>query len=328
MIGSDSQAMGRIGEVVLRTWQTAHVMKVKRGSLPGDGRADNVRAQRYVAKYTICPAVAHGFDNEIGSVEEGKLADLVLWDPAFFGVRPDLVIKGGRSPGRRWGCERVDSHPAAGAASPDVRRRTQGGGRNVDQFRRSRCACRSRRPNRGGPEAGAGQNTRKVGKADMPGNDACPRIEVDRTPSPFGGRRGVGGRTGGRTADGATVLLVLMTAVPIGLSGIGQAPLAMMLSLADSRLPVGGHVHSGGIEQAVADGDVRSVVTLADFLRRRVETAALVAASVAAQVAGGKLSVQRAQREMDARTPSGAARQASYSGQGNGAAGQKAVSAT
>lgn len=108
-----------------------------------------------------------------------------------------------------------------------------------------------------------------------------------------------------------------MKAVPIGLSGIGQAPLAMMLSLADSRLPVGGHVHSGGIEQAVADGDVRSVVTLADFLRRRVETAALVAASVAAQVAGGKLSVQRAQREMDARTPSGAARQASYS-QGRG----------
>jgi urease accessory protein len=108
-----------------------------------------------------------------------------------------------------------------------------------------------------------------------------------------------------------------MKAVPIGLSGIGQAPLAMMLSLADSRLPVGGHVHSGGIEQAVADGDVRSVVTLADFLRRRVETAALVAASVAAQVAGGKLSVQRAQREMDARTPSSAARQASYA-QGRG----------
>ena len=95
MIGSDSQAMGRIGEVVLRTWQTAHVMKRKRGSLPGDGAADNNRAQRYIAKYTICPAVAHGFDSEIGSVETGKLADLVLWDPAFFGVRPDLVIKGG-----------------------------------------------------------------------------------------------------------------------------------------------------------------------------------------------------------------------------------------
>src|SRR4030095_318422 len=95
MIGSDSQAMGRIGEVVLRTWQTAHVMKARRGALPGDGAADNLRARRYVAKYTICPAVAHGMAEQVGSVEPGKLADLVLWDPAFFGVRPALVLKGG-----------------------------------------------------------------------------------------------------------------------------------------------------------------------------------------------------------------------------------------
>jgi urease subunit alpha len=95
MIGSDSQAMGRVGEVVLRTWQTAHVMKARRGPLPGDGAADNLRARRYVAKYTICPAVTHGLDAEVGSVEPGKLADLVLWDPAFFGVRPHAVIKGG-----------------------------------------------------------------------------------------------------------------------------------------------------------------------------------------------------------------------------------------
>ena len=95
MIGSDSQAMGRVGEVILRTWQTAHVMKRRRGALPGDGRADNLRARRYVAKYTICPAVAHGLDHEIGSVEVGKLADLVLWEPAFFGVRPHAVLKGG-----------------------------------------------------------------------------------------------------------------------------------------------------------------------------------------------------------------------------------------
>jgi urease subunit alpha len=95
MIGSDSQAMGRIGEVVIRTWQTAHVMKQRRGALPGDGRADNARARRYVAKYTICPAVAHGLEQEVGSVEPGKLADLVLWDPAFFGVRPHVVLKGG-----------------------------------------------------------------------------------------------------------------------------------------------------------------------------------------------------------------------------------------
>jgi len=99
MIGSDSQAMGRIGEVVIRTWQTAHVMKRRRGALPGDrsgaNESDNNRARRYVAKYTICPAVTHGLDHEIGSVEVGKLADLVLWEPAFFGVRPRLVLKGG-----------------------------------------------------------------------------------------------------------------------------------------------------------------------------------------------------------------------------------------
>jgi len=95
MIGSDSQAMGRVGEVVLRTWQTAHVMKKRRGFLAGDGPSDNRRARRYVAKYTICPAVAHGLEAEIGSVEVGKLADLVLWEPAFFGVRPHAVIKGG-----------------------------------------------------------------------------------------------------------------------------------------------------------------------------------------------------------------------------------------
>jgi urease subunit alpha len=95
MIGSDSQAMGRIGETVRRTWQTAHVMKQGRGALPGDGPSDNFRARRYIAKYTICPAVAHGMASEIGSVEVGKLADLVLWQPAFFGVRPHVVLKGG-----------------------------------------------------------------------------------------------------------------------------------------------------------------------------------------------------------------------------------------
>ncbi|MEV4063848.1 urease subunit alpha [Nonomuraea dietziae] len=90
MIGSDSQAMGRVGETIIRTWQTAHVMKARRGGLD-----DNLRARRYIAKYTICPAIAHGLDAEVGSVEVGKLADLVLWDPAFFGVKPTLVLKGG-----------------------------------------------------------------------------------------------------------------------------------------------------------------------------------------------------------------------------------------
>ena len=93
IIGSDSQAMGRAGETIVRTWQTAHVMKQRLG--PGPGRADNARARRYVAKYTICPAVAHGIAADVGSVEIGKLADLVLWDPRFFAVRPHVVVKGG-----------------------------------------------------------------------------------------------------------------------------------------------------------------------------------------------------------------------------------------
>src|SRR5581483_9855016 len=94
MIGSDSQAMGRAGETIVRTWQTAHAMKARFGR-PEGGRADNERARRYVAKYTICPAVAHGLAGEVGSVEVGKLADVVLWEPRFFGVRPHAVVKGG-----------------------------------------------------------------------------------------------------------------------------------------------------------------------------------------------------------------------------------------
>ena len=97
MIASDSQAMGRVGEVISRTWQTAHKMKVQRGLLPEDQNVgcDNFRARRYIAKYTINPAITHGIAHEVGSVEEGKLADLVLWKPAFFGAKPSLVLKGG-----------------------------------------------------------------------------------------------------------------------------------------------------------------------------------------------------------------------------------------
>lgn len=96
MMSSDSQAMGRIGEVIIRTWQTAHKMKVQRGALPGDSsRHDNFRAKRYVAKYTINPAITHGIAHEVGSVEVGKWADLVLWSPAFFGVKPFMILKGG-----------------------------------------------------------------------------------------------------------------------------------------------------------------------------------------------------------------------------------------
>ena len=96
MISSDSQAMGRVGEVILRTWQTAHKMKTQRGPLPEDSaRNDNLRVKRYLAKYTINPAIAHGMAQHIGSIEPGKLADLVLWKPALFGVKPEMIVKGG-----------------------------------------------------------------------------------------------------------------------------------------------------------------------------------------------------------------------------------------
>lgn len=95
MMSSDSQAMGRVGEVILRTWQTAHKMKLQRGSLSGDGRADNNRVKRYIAKYSINPAITHGISHVVGSIEVGKLADLVIWKPAFFGVKPSLILKGG-----------------------------------------------------------------------------------------------------------------------------------------------------------------------------------------------------------------------------------------
>ncbi|WNE94830.1 urease subunit alpha [Streptomyces luomodiensis] len=181
IISSDAQAMGRVGEVVLRTWQTAHVMKRRRGALPGDGRADNHRARRYVAKYTINPAVAQGLDGEIGSVETGKLADLVLWEPAFFGVKPHLVIKGGQIAYAQMGDanasiptpQPVLPRPMFGAlgraaATGSVNFVTQTA---LDDGLVDRLDL--------GKRFAAIRGTRGVTKADMRENDALPRVEVD-----------------------------------------------------------------------------------------------------------------------------------------------------
>jgi urease subunit alpha len=181
MIGSDAQAMGRIGEVVLRTWQTAHVMKRRRGALEGDGAADNNRVRRYVAKYTICPAVAHGLDHEVGSVEVGKLADLVLWEPAFFGVRPHAVIKGGMIAWAAMGDANASiptpqpvlprpmfgASPAAAAATSVHFVAPQA----IEDGLADRLAVNRRLVAVG--------DVRMVGKADMPLNQAVPHIEVD-----------------------------------------------------------------------------------------------------------------------------------------------------
>ncbi|MGH9091257.1 MAG: urease subunit alpha [Acidimicrobiales bacterium] len=181
MIGSDAQAMGRAGEVVLRTWQTAHVMKARRGPMDGDGRADNARARRYVAKYTICPAVAHGLDREIGSVEPGKLADLVLYDPALFGVRPALVLKGGMIAWAQMGDanasiptpQPVLPRPMFGAAPAAVAATSAAfvAPAALEAGLAERLALRR-------PLLPVG-DTRRVGKQDLPNNDALPEITVD-----------------------------------------------------------------------------------------------------------------------------------------------------
>ncbi|PWI42706.1 urease subunit alpha [Streptomyces sp. ICBB 8177] len=181
IISSDSQAMGRIGEVVLRTWQTAHVMKRRRGALPGDGRADNRRARRYVAKYTINPAIAQGMDAEVGSVEAGKLADLVLWEPAFFGVKPHLVIKGGQVAYAQVG----DANASIPTPQPVLPRPMFGAtGRapaaNSLNFVTPTALDDGLTERLGlGKRFAAIRDTRPVTKADMRENDAMPRVEVD-----------------------------------------------------------------------------------------------------------------------------------------------------
>lgn len=181
IMSSDAQAMGRIGEVVLRTWQTAHVMKRRRGALPGDGRADNHRARRYVAKYTINAALAQGIDHVVGSVESGKLADLVLWDPAFFGVKPQLVIKGGQIAYAQMG----DANASIPTPQPILPRPMFGAtgrapGSNSVNFV-SQQALEDNLPERLplGKSFEAIRSTRGVKKADMRNNDALPRVHVN-----------------------------------------------------------------------------------------------------------------------------------------------------
>ncbi|WP_372843899.1 urease subunit alpha [Psychrobacter sp.] len=183
MISSDSQAMGRIGEVVCRTWQTAHKMRLQRGLLPEDQErgTDNFRVKRYIAKYTINPAITHGVGHEVGSVEIGKLADLVLWQPKFFGVKPSIILKGGMIAGAAMG----DPNAAISTPQPVHYRRMFGAlGRAVSATRvtfvsqaamdtglEEKLGLRSRLV--------ACKNVRSMRKKDMKLNDYCPNITVD-----------------------------------------------------------------------------------------------------------------------------------------------------
>jgi len=186
MMSSDSQAMGRLGEVIIRTWQTAHKMKVQRGHLsPGGGkdsdRHDNFRAKRYVAKYTINPALTHGIAHEVGSVEVGKIADLVIWKPAFFGVKPEMVLKSGFIAQAQMG----DPNASIPTPEPIISRHMFGSfGRALTSTSftfLSQAALDREIPKKLGLQkrVAAVKNCRTIKKRDLRLNDALPKIEVD-----------------------------------------------------------------------------------------------------------------------------------------------------
>ncbi len=182
IIASDSQAMGRVGEVIIRTWQTADKMKKQRGSLPEEtGDNDNFRVRRYIAKYTINPAIAHGMAHEIGSIEVGKRADLVLWNPAFFGVKPEMVLLGGMIAMAQMG----DPNASIPTPQPVYSRPMFGAmGRAVEHSAITFVSAAAQDAGIRGQlglakQTVAVRNTRGIGKRDLKLNDALPHIEVN-----------------------------------------------------------------------------------------------------------------------------------------------------
>ena len=182
IIASDSQAMGRVGEVIIRTWQTAHKMKVQRGRLKEEnGENDNVRVKRYLAKYTINPSIAHGISNEIGSITEGKRADLVLWNPAFFGVKPEMVLLGGSIACAQMG----DPNASIPTPQPVYSREMFGAfGRSLENSAVTFVSQASYENDIGNAlelrkKTAPVKNTRDINKSNMVFNDLCPKVEVD-----------------------------------------------------------------------------------------------------------------------------------------------------
>ena len=280
MIGSDAQAMGRVGETIIRTWQTAHAMKARLGATAGAG-ADNARLRRYVAKYTICPAVTHGIDEHVGSIEVGKLADLVLWDPAFFAIRPRLVIKGGAIAWAPMGDrERVDPHPAAGAAA-------------------SRC---SRAP-AGSPRAARWRSSRRSPRAPARWRRWASKRRSSRSPTRAGSARPTCRRTppARRSASSPTRSRSSSTARRSSRCRSPRCRWRSATSCSDDGAPApspaccsptrasrrASYAHSLGLEQAVAEG--LGVEGVAPFMGARLRLVAQpdAALSVAARRAAG-----------------------------------------
>jgi urease subunit alpha len=182
MMSSDSQAMGRVGEVILRTWQTAHKMRVQRGRLAQErGENDNFRVKRYVAKYTINPAIAHGIASQVGSIEVGKLADAVLWSPAFFGVKPEVILKGGFIAWAAMG----DPNASIPTPQPVIGRPMFGHSGKAPAGLSLSFVSRAAYANGIAQQLGLQkmvvpvQQCRTIGKKDLFHNDALPRIDVN-----------------------------------------------------------------------------------------------------------------------------------------------------
>ena len=292
MIGSDSQAMGRVGETIVRTWQTAHVMAAKRG---GDG---NERLKRYVAKYTINPAIAHGIADEVGSVEVGKLADLVLWDAATFAIRPRLVLKGGAIAYAPMG----DANASIPTPQPVLMRPMFAGGGRLAARRSltfvSHMALETLLELGLESRVCAVQSTRSVTKADMA---AQRRLPGDQRRARH--VQGLGRRRGDRPGPGDRA-----AARPALLAVLSMDPLALLL--ADSRFPSGSYAHSLGLEQAVADGltDVPAFIAARQRLVAEADARFAVEARRAAEpgpARGSRRSGRRAARARCCARPRG-----------------------
>ena len=259
IISSDSQAMGRVGEVITRTWQTADKMRSVRGALDGDsGGSDNLRIRRYVAKYTINPAIAHGVGHEIGSVEVGKWADLVLWRPAFFGIKPEIVLKGGFIAWAQMG----DANASIPTPQPAFMRPQFGAmGRAVGSsslvFRLAARAGRGLA--RAARAAQAPRRRHRLPRHRQAGHEAERRAPQDhRRPGELPGARrrpAPAVRPGAEARAGATFQPLLI--------GVARW---LFLQLADSAFPTGGFAHSAGLEAAVQTGEVVGAAGLARFV--------------------------------------------------------------